>query len=183
MSLLKLFISRPSAVILMAIGFLSACTVVVEEPRPGPGPMRPGPPMCTMEFAPVCGERGNRLRTFSNACLARADGFRVVHRGECRATSRPPVQQACTREFAPVCGQRGARRQTFPNACTARAEGFRVIAPGECRVGSVRPPAQQFCTGEFAPVCGVRAGRMRTFPNACEARADGFSVVHGGECR
>ncbi|MDK1489630.1 Kazal-type serine protease inhibitor domain-containing protein [Sinorhizobium sp. 7-81] len=181
MSLLKLFIPRSCSVILMGIGFLSACTVVVDEPRPGPRPIRPGP-ICTMEFDPVCGERGNRLRTFPNACQARADGFRVIHRGQCRPASRPPVQQACTREFAPVCGQRGPRRQTFPNACTARAEGFRIIASGECRGGGLAT-APQACTMEFAPVCGVRGGRMRTFPNACEAGVGGFSIIHRGECR
>nr|WP_240545204.1 Kazal-type serine protease inhibitor domain-containing protein [Sinorhizobium fredii] len=96
-----------------------------------PAPIRP-PQMCTMEFAPVCGERGNRLRTFPNACNARADGFRVLHRGECRPNVRPPVEQACTREYAPVCGERGRLRRTFPNACEAGAAGFRIVRRGEC---------------------------------------------------
>ncbi|RVJ32809.1 Kazal-type serine protease inhibitor domain-containing protein, partial [Sinorhizobium medicae] len=127
---LKRLIMKSAALFVLAAGFLSACTVVVDE-RPGPGPIGPpGPQMCTMEFAPVCGERGNRTRTFPNACQARADGFRIVHRGECRPASRPPEEQVCTREFSPVCGQRGPRRQTFPNSCIARAEGFRVVAPG-----------------------------------------------------
>lgn len=133
MALLRLLFTRPGAAILLAFGFLSACTVVVDEPRPGPGPIRP--PMCTMEYAPVCGERGNRTRTFSNSCQARADGFNVIHRGECRPDNRPPERepQVCTREYAPVCGQRGNRIQTFPNSCEAGGAGFRVVHPGECR--------------------------------------------------
>ena len=180
MALLRLLISPTTAAILMVMGLLSACTVVVDEPRPRP-PIRP-PQMCTMEFAPVCGERGNRLRTFPNACNARADGFRVLHRGECRPDFRPPVEQACTREYAPVCGERGRLRRTFANACVARADGFRLIGAGECRRGDGPAPPQQFCTREYAPVCGQRGGRLRTFPNACEAGAAGFRIVHGGEC-
>ncbi len=171
-----------NALLPMALGFLSACTVVVDEPRPRPIASS-GPQICTMEYAPVCGQRGNRLRTFPNACHARADGFRVVHRGECRPDFLPPPQEACTREFAPVCGERRGRRQTFANACIARSEGFRVVARGECRRYDDLPSPPQFCTQEFAPVCGERGGRLRTFPNACEARADGFEIVHRGECR
>ncbi|WDZ78558.1 Kazal-type serine protease inhibitor domain-containing protein [Ensifer adhaerens] len=183
MALLKLLLTRPIAVLMLALGVLSACTVVVDEPRPGPRPIRP--PVCTMEYAPVCGERGNRMRTFSNSCQARADGFNVIHRGECRPDNRPPVRppQACTMEYMPVCGQRGRNTQTFPNACQARAEGFQVIGSGECRRGDDRPSEGQFCTREFAPVCGQRGGRMETFSNACEAGGAGFRIVHRGECR
>ena len=183
MALLKLLLTRPIAVLMLALGFLSACTVVVDEPRPGPRPTRP--PVCTMEYAPVCGERGNRMRTFPNSCQARADGFNVIHRGECRPDYRPPDRepQACTMEYNPVCGQRGRRTQTFSNACQARSDGFQVIGRGECRRDDDRPAEGQFCTREFAPVCGQRGGRVQTFSNACEAGGAGFRVVHRGECR
>jgi len=120
---------------------LSSCAVVVDE-GPRPLPPRPGGPQaCTMEYNPVCGERGGRQQTFGNSCSARAQGFRVVHGGECRSQWRPPVpprpappqSQACTREFRPVCGQRGNTLQTFPNACEAGRANFRVAHPGECR--------------------------------------------------
>ncbi|MCZ8548241.1 hypothetical protein OOJ09_29055 [Mesorhizobium qingshengii] len=42
------------------------------------------PVACTLQYAPVCAIRGGRSRTFSNECLARADGFRRVHAGRCR---------------------------------------------------------------------------------------------------
>ncbi|MGE4429173.1 MAG: hypothetical protein AB7E05_00360 [Sphingobium sp.] len=52
-----------------------------------PGHERPGhdrPRACTREYAPVCAVRGNREKTFSNSCMARADGYRVVADGQCR---------------------------------------------------------------------------------------------------
>jgi len=103
-----------------------------------------------MEHAPVCGERRDRRQTFSNSCMARAEGFRVVHNGECRSSgwrptpppqTRPgtrPDQRACTREFRPVCGQRGNRMQTFPNACEADRANFRVTSRGQCEQQSRR---------------------------------------------
>jgi hypothetical protein len=47
---------------------------------PGTG----GPVACTREFAPVCAMRGNVVRTFDNACLARASGFHGIRPGRCR---------------------------------------------------------------------------------------------------
>lgn len=41
--------------------------------------------VCTMEYNPVCGQRGRSQRTFSNACSADAEGYRVVRPGECSA--------------------------------------------------------------------------------------------------
>jgi hypothetical protein len=114
---------------ILVVAATTACTVGVEQ-RPIP----PRPQACTFEHAPVCARRGNQQRTFGNACLAQSSGFRVVHRGQCRATGpiagRPA---ACTREFAPVCARRGNFSLTFDNACLARADGFRPIHRGRCR--------------------------------------------------
>jgi Kazal-type serine protease inhibitor-like protein len=52
--------------------------------RASVGPLPNQPIACTREFAPVCARRGNLSLTFDNACLARADGFRLVHTGRCR---------------------------------------------------------------------------------------------------
>lgn len=41
--------------------------------------------MCTMEYNPVCGQRGRDLKTFGNSCSADAAGYRVVRSGECQA--------------------------------------------------------------------------------------------------
>lgn len=165
----------------LCLPLLAACTVETSPGYGGPAP-RPRPQMCTMEYAPVCGERGGRSQSFPNACEARSRGFEVVHRGECR--SRPPAPapdvRACTREYDPVCGERRGRRQTFSNACEARNDGFRVVARGECRR---EPQPERMCTMEYAPVCAESGGRTRTFSNACQAGNADFRVIRPGECR
>lgn len=107
---------------------LSSCVVVAET---DPGPRPDGPRICTREYDPVCARRGDRTRTFGNACEARASGFRIIRDGECRRAGGDEPR-FCTREYRPVCARRGDRIRTFGNACTARADGYRVIAPGEC---------------------------------------------------
>jgi hypothetical protein len=103
---------------------LGACTATVDPNRLT---------ACTMEHAPVCGRLGNRLQTFSNSCLARADGFSVVHQGECRPAGPAPGPVACTMEEAPVCARRENRFRSFANACMARADGYSVVHQGNCR--------------------------------------------------
>ncbi|WP_432287430.1 Kazal-type serine protease inhibitor domain-containing protein [Aminobacter sp. BA135] len=43
-----------------------------------------GDQFCTREYRPVCGRRGDTLRTFPNACEADSSGYRVIDdRGPC----------------------------------------------------------------------------------------------------
>ncbi|MEZ2131902.1 MULTISPECIES: Kazal-type serine protease inhibitor domain-containing protein [unclassified Sinorhizobium] len=168
---------------LLVAATLSACTPVVEVQ---PVPVRQQ--ICTREFAPVCGRRGSQQRTFNNSCLARASGFQVMHRGQCRMSVSPPIGGppfACTREFAPVCGRRGGQQRTFDNSCLARASGFQVMHRGQCRMSVPPPPfggRPTVCTREFRPVCAVRGNRTRTFDNACLARSSGFRPISQGRC-
>jgi len=144
-------VSVPVAALLV----LSACNVTVHEGRPYDPPVSQQPQMCTKEYAPVCGVRQGRERTFPNSCVARAEGYYVRGAGECGTSqSRPPKwpgrpagdqnggwtggnagrgQIACTREFAPVCASNGRRNQTFSNACEAENAGFRQLYEGQCR--------------------------------------------------
>lgn len=46
-----------------------------------PAPRRPT--VCTEHYAPVCGRIGNVIRTFSNACFARAAGAEIISQGPC----------------------------------------------------------------------------------------------------
>ncbi|MEE4452696.1 hypothetical protein [Novosphingobium resinovorum] len=75
-----------SALGLAGVLVLAGCL----ETMPGPDrPHRPPPPrdkpaMCTREYAPVCGVKRKQRQTFSNACMAKAEGFRVVASGDCR---------------------------------------------------------------------------------------------------
>ena len=195
------FLSRLAGrvAILLAAGTLVACSVEVDQGGGGP---RPRPQVCTMEYMPVCGARGNDLQTFANSCEARSSGYRVVGRGECRRGGRPDYRpdegRACTREYAPVCGANGRDRQTFANACEARRSGYDVIGRGECQVR--RPDSgwgggrdrdrdredgdrgQRVCTMEYNPVCAQRGRDRKTFGNACSANAEGYRIVSPGEC-
>lgn len=180
----------------LALSVLAGCTVE-EYPGPRPEPLPRPPQMCTMEYNPVCAIRGRQRETFSNACQARARGFDVIGRGECRPQGRPDPEerpQFCTREYNPVCARRGNRTQTFSNACTAEADGFRVIGRGECRSderpgGGIDLPDERpesrpgVCTREYAPVCGRRGDRTRTFPNSCMADAEGFRIIDNNACQ
>ena len=68
---------RNCAIALFGLVALSACTVVVDEEGPGPGPQ-----YCTMEYNPVCARRGGERRTFANSCLADREGYDVIRRCE-----------------------------------------------------------------------------------------------------
>jgi hypothetical protein len=128
---MKIFCARPmhsGIASALAAVVLTSCTVVVEEgPRPLPPP--PGPQFCTQQYDPVCARRGATVRTFGNACEARADGYRILYGGECRSAERP---QFCTREYRPVCARRGSTVRKFGNACEADAAGYRIIYGGRC---------------------------------------------------
>lgn len=127
MALFRLIIIRFGALAVAGM-MLASCTVVVDEPPP-PRPPRPGPIVCTQEYAPVCARRGDDTRTFGNACSARAEGYRILYSGECRRAEEP---RFCTREYRPVCARRGPNTRTFGNACEAESAGYRILYPGEC---------------------------------------------------
>lgn len=121
------------AMILAGLVVLSACTVVVDEPRPvrpGPGP---GPGSCSREFRPVCAGRFGEERTFTNPCLADRAGWRIIHRGECRrGGGGGDGPRVCTMDYQPVCATRRGNFRTFSNSCGADAAGWRVVRRGEC---------------------------------------------------
>ncbi len=174
---------RPMRMAMGLAGFilLSSCVVVDEGPVQ---PVRPEQPQfCPMVLEPVCAQRGGERRNFRNDCEARADGFRVLYSGECRANSSPPEPQACPTIYQPVCAKRGNIERTFPNGCQADASGFRTVYPGECGTGiepGVGPgPA---CPRIMAPVCARLGKDARTFNNSCEAESRGYEVVAESAC-
>ncbi|GLK45120.1 MULTISPECIES: hypothetical protein [Novosphingobium] len=79
---MKLTVMR--ALSLAGVLVLAGCL----ETMPGPDrPHRPRPEkpaICTREYMPVCAEKRRHRQTFSNACMAKAEGFRVIASGECR---------------------------------------------------------------------------------------------------
>ncbi|TGV14318.1 peptidase [Mesorhizobium sp. M8A.F.Ca.ET.173.01.1.1] len=58
--------------------------IVRDSPcRDGGGGGGGQPAFCTREYAPVCGRRHGEMRTFPNACEARASDYRIVGEGPC----------------------------------------------------------------------------------------------------
>ena len=107
------------------------------------------PTMCTMEYAPVCGElnvpvmNGSSIptKTFSNKCMLSAEKAKFLYEGECKKTSEEP-EKACTKEYAPVCGKTPAKtcmgpgcssvQKTYGNKCMLEAEKATFLSEGEC---------------------------------------------------
>ncbi len=79
------FLSPRKIALFGIVSLLPGCTADVGPSywRPPPSPSRP-PQMCTLDNTPVCGQRGPRVQTFSNACDAQAANFTVISRGQCR---------------------------------------------------------------------------------------------------
>ena len=128
-------LARAGGASLIAALALASCTVVVDE---GPRPLPPDrPQFCTREYDPVCARDGRDVRTFGNACSARAEGYRILYPGECRrgGPNRPPPPQFCTQQYDPVCARRGRDVRTFGNACEARADRYRILYEGRCARG------------------------------------------------
>lgn len=156
-----------------AIIILAGCVVVEEGPgyRPTP-PQRPGSVACTREYQPVCGERRGDRQTFPNACVARADGYRVSHAGACRGGGGSGQNSG-------VIGGGGGGGSWNSRPSTRPSPSTRPNTRPDRNPPSRQPQA---CTREYAPVC-ARAGRdTRTFSNACEARSANFRVIGSGRC-
>jgi hypothetical protein len=51
---------------------------------------KPRTTVCTEQYLPVCGRISGTLRTYSNACFARAAGAEVIASGPCQAGQREP---------------------------------------------------------------------------------------------
>jgi len=129
------------------------------------------PRACPRIYRPVCGVVRGQRRTYSNSCVARNAGARIVAQGQCRTG---PV--FCPAIYKPVCGVKNGRRQTFSNLCVARRNGATGIRNGRC-------PTQGACTREYRPVCGYKNGQPRTYSNLCVARRAGARHIRSGQCR
>lgn len=77
-----------SAITAIGLATMFVTTGCVEN-MPGPDRPRPEKPkVCTQEYAPVCAVRGRQRKTFSNACMARAERYTVVGEGACKITTQ-----------------------------------------------------------------------------------------------
>ncbi len=119
--------------------------------------------MCTMEYAPVCGEISVQCittpcesikQTYSNSCNAKMNNAHVLYEGKCK--NFPPTtdpnprddEMICTREYAPVCAAvsepcgtgdmvcSGGSQRTFSNRCEAKARNAEFLYNGACNMGT-----------------------------------------------
>lgn len=190
-----------AAVLAVAALVLSGCEVTETSGNT----YNPGP-MCPMIYEPVCAERRGEARTFPNACQARAENWRVVSSGQCRASDSSDFRRDRddrTRDFR----NRDRRDRDFRNR-DDRSREFRASArdrndqrdferprfdnrPGRDPV--VRPVTPNRAQAPVVPsgaclqgsqqVCGQLGNRPRMFMNRCEMQRAGAIEVAAGQCR
>lgn len=131
---------------LAALLAVASCVVDAGPPPYYPGP---GPEFCPRVYDPVCAERGRDRQTFSNACEARSEQYRIIYPGQCRPRSGPPITPppgpgpitpprpqpgglSCTQVYDPVCARQGGHVRTFGNACEAGVANYEIISSGPC---------------------------------------------------
>lgn len=74
-----------------AIVTSSPARIVTAQLAPNDAMRRPT--VCTEQYAPVCGRLGNLVKSYSNACYARAAGADVIAQGPCADNVAPPKPQ------------------------------------------------------------------------------------------
>jgi hypothetical protein len=117
---------------------------------------------CPRIYRPVCAFTRGGWRTYSNSCVARNAGARLIRQGACRAADNRRV-----------CCQRG-RREFLSTPLSCRRSGGRIVPERFCR--------RRGCN-DRRPVCGRWRGRRYDFANICELRQRGGRFIHYGRCR
>lgn len=151
--------------LISALMIISGCVVETGSVSHPPVRPHPAPTACPFHYAPVCGQRNGIRKTLPNQCVAHAQGYRIIARGEC---SRHPGND---------WGNNGDRPNQSHRPRPPRPP---YVKPG--RPSNPGNPSNIACTREFNPVCAVKGRHKRSFPNACEAGRAGFHPISTGQC-
>ncbi len=134
--------------------------------------------VCTMEYAPVCGQPPMpacpdgmacaqvmpQPQTYGNDCMRRAADAEFLYTGECEDVVLEPV--ACTKEYMPVCGSKQIQcfttpcdpiQETYGNKCMMEADGADFLYNGTCAEVDL-----QMCSRYFdgCNTCSVEDGEL-----------------------
>ncbi|MBU4527923.1 MAG: hypothetical protein KUA43_12965 [Hoeflea sp.] len=173
-----------AAVLAVAAVVLSGCEVTETSGNT----YRPGP-VCPMNYDPVCAERRGQERTFPNACQARAEDWRVVSSGQCRAGESRDIRRDrddSNRDFRDRPRDRTDRRDFDRNRNDNPVRDPRLTPRdrpdrGTPRVSPVAPGGA--CPQVVQEVCGQVGNRTRIFMNRCELLRAGANEVPAAQCR
>ena len=162
------------------------------------------PNYCTKEYKPVCGFSSENCnsseckKTYSNHCMACANGVFYSTIGECKVinsdncTEEERNNSVCTDDYNPVCGHSiencnsRACKFDYPNRCSACADGKILLA----NKGKIQCPPQNneetFCIEVYRPVCGhvcdSNGCESKIFSNECFACKNGAAHYFKGIC-
>lgn len=136
--------------------------------------------ICTTEYQPVCvvdSTSGVQLR-FSNACLARCEGYDESDFVRCEDGGGGVCE--CPEYYDPVCVAVGRDTLNFPNFCFAECEGYLPHEFIPCYPDTI---GNCSCPAIYDPVCIFTAnGDVLSFPNKCEAECAGFTDAQTVDC-
>ena len=171
--------------------FLAACEVS-EASGPGPGPGGPGGGgYCPRNYDPVCASSGRSERTFPNSCEARASGWFVEYRGECRRAGwdrdrgrdRDGWDRGRDRDGWDRDRDNRGRDRDRPRDPRTPPPSTPLPPPLPPTQPPVTPPPDAgMCPQVFDPVCGQVGTQTQRFPNECEMLRAGGSRVADGAC-
>jgi hypothetical protein len=145
-------------ILLLPLFILLSCQSEVQTSNVEPLSMDPNlEDACAQVFDPVCGIPPKRIcsdgldckqvsdptKTYSNACVLKNAGAKLLHEGECGTKH---IGEVCQTVYAPVCGQPKSEPcpegqactlalplpRTYGNECEMLVEGASLIHPGEC---------------------------------------------------
>lgn len=157
------------------------------------------PPVCTKEYAPVCGAMESATNCTPDGKCYVADGLLMTFGNKCeleKAKAKYLYSGACKADTpTPVCA---TGTLTDPNCVCKDGTSPRPLASGTriqaytCDPIVVTPPA---CTKEYVPVCAMPKSSCngtyctdvmptpKTYDNKCMMEVAGASYLYSGSCK